>query len=386
MHVVIFNSRYWDRTLEAFYRELNSKKSKSLGFEAFKLPNDYSHLRNALTASLTKSLTLVGSFRNLEDPTSRPDEELLDLFRHSICPRLWILFFDLHHTPEDLILGKKTKLGNDFEVPGPDHFSEYNFFDMLAWPYEFFDPQILDLVNYKIPSEEIEHSLFAIAQAVETHKRLIDEFPHRMEFYHCIGRNELKQSFSLVPNFMKFDICIPGAPYITRRIAREFFSQRGFSVMRSDFGLAFLNLFLRLSNWICQLLMLPPESRWKLKSLIKFRYQTFQTGFCRFTWVDGSYLNYPVRKFIEVPLSGSIVLTGDSSVLRALGFLNDFNYRVLKLNNPNQISLRSMKMESSQIESSFKDLRRTIWEQHGAETRVAQLKTFLEKFCAPSDT
>jgi hypothetical protein len=287
---------------------------------------------------------------------------------------MWLLFFDLHHTPQDLLVGKKTDRNEAAGSTSHDSFTPLDYFDLLAWPYEHFEPIEISESFDGVADNDITD----VKRAYETQQVFISTFPDRLEFYHCVSKSEVVFSrwVSRLPKCFRFSII--GAPYLTRQLARKLLSASGYRIMPQFYFSRVLGFCLRLAAYLHRHLRPNVYAAWRIKSAIKFAYQVVLMSISRFTYVDGSLVNYPVRKYFEAPLAGAIMASPPSKTISALGFTPDKNYVAFHLGSSSFTdSKQGFFLAQSDKKRLIEESRELIANRHTVEKRTLQLRHFL---------
>ena len=98
----------------------------------------------------------------------------------------------------------------------------------------------------------------------------------------------------------------------------------------------------------------------------------------RYSYVDGSYLNYPVRKYFEFPISNSVIVSPNTDVLNSLGFIDQVNCFFLEKN----MSIEQLKVISNISKSEYNSIllasRKLISDNHQVTHRLDQLVEYLK--------
>lgn len=111
------------------------------------------------------------------------------------------------------------------------------------------------------------------------------------------------------------DFSVPGTPYVARRRALSILKASGCSLSRTR-KLPIIRILKRFS-------LNPPSKDW----LISNSRQTFcdEIRHSRISYTCGSRLNYPVRKYFEIPALGAVLVSTRCSGYEDLGFVHGVN-------------------------------------------------------------
>jgi hypothetical protein len=113
---------------------------------------------------------------------------------------------------------------------------------------------------------------------------------------------------------------------------------------------------------------------------LRFLNQSIISALSSFSWVDGSFLNYPVRKYIEMPLTRSIVISPRSSTLEALGFRHLENIVFLDLNKTDSEIEKIRQISRKKRTEIRNNALKLIEKNHDAETQISRLFEFIESY------
>ncbi len=373
-HVLIFNTSYVDASIESLYSVLPLTTIDGESWIGFFLPRDYEKLQIFLANQPIKSLSLIGSFRDLSAHLKTTNTFLENLFSNATVPRIWIMFFDLHHEPIDLIYGKKTPLDNRYRR----QFRFERYFDILAWGYEDFDSQLhKKFANSLSPIKNPE--LYRSEIADNTGTVLRASFANRIHFPHCINPTLIERTRVLMflPKIWK--LSIPGANYETRRRISRIANQE-------EIRLSPKNLFFKASGFlvkylerIASFLGYSGATFKPIKRTIMYHKMMLEASFSKYTWLDGSELEYPVRKFFEIPFSGSMPIIAPTPCLNNL---NLFDSRQV-IDDPEKLSHTLSILDSLSLVERFRlklHSQKVLLDMHTPECRFRQLSQYLNCF------
>jgi hypothetical protein len=264
-----------------------------------------------------KSISLMGNFQKMDKghiPLRVPDYQLYDLWHQLRIPKIWISsMIDLHLGINGMLFGKNTHTKHDAKQVAIDSF------DGLAWSYEHFNPD--ESVMNEVWTERLR-------LATETGDFLVKNFKNRLDFPWAVNFSTPKREF-----FAKFDFCIPGASYPTR-VAIEKSLSKSFTIAPYT---SRDNKLKKVVSTCTQLF--PPfrEIEIPIKTKLREINMNRLINSSKFTYVDGSYLNYFVRKYLEVTVSGSMLVCAPTDALNMYGFIENKNYIDVNffLQNPN---------------------------------------------------
>jgi hypothetical protein len=327
MDIIILNSKPWDRTIEALWKNLKSQKRNG-NWNGFKMPEDFQILTSYVAEHYDDidSLTLLGSFCDWENDDNGISITLKDIFANAKIPRVWVMLFDLHHTVNDLLHGTKSSIKRDTNGVTSIQIDPTLFFDCLAWGYEHVDfhnaPQESSFSDKKQYFEATR--TFRLAQ--ETWLNLCRYFPSRLAFYHCLDIGEISR---LKPSnlFRIYDLAIPGTLYATRLRARDLFFKSKFSITPSESISKFYGKLIQVLITLYKVWQVKNENRKReIKRKLSFSQLHTICQLSRFVWVDGSYLRYPVRKYFEIPALNAILMSPDNSAIKELGIFEDWQF------------------------------------------------------------
>jgi hypothetical protein len=369
--------------MEFLYKTLDEKSSPNLkSFKTFKMPEDFHKLNYAIKKGVINSLILVGSFVNWSDPTNKINISMMlkNIFVSTKTKRVWVIVTDLHHNANDLLNGEKSDKSKT-----PINFLKINFegkkyFDILAWTYELIN--LSKNSQFFTPSLETENMIEINTknQFIETQRILRDSFPSRMDFHHCVDLKEIQPWSSLFSKFKFFKFSIQGAPYSSRILMRNLLEQNNYMSNYYNYLDRFLNVLITYLVKVSETFFHSLRARWVFKNRVRFLKQLFLAGISRYSYVDGSYLNYPVRKYFEFPVSNSVVISPNTDVLKSLGFKDKINCFLLEKNTAIEEIKKISNISASEYSTILLASRKLISDNHQVTHRVEQLLRYLNNY------
>ena len=309
--------------------------------------------------SYYKSISLIGNFQKLDkncNPLREPDHDLLDFWTKLPAPRIWISsMVDLHLGINQMLFGKNTFS----ELDGKQIVSD--LFNGLAWAYEH------NKFNLENKGEMDEMwSKFWISAAT-THDFLIKKFENRLDFPWAVNPP------STNPNHKEkhYDFCIPGAEYPTRvRVEEQLGKYYKLAPYRQSDRI--IRSAIDMSSRIFRPIR---PKRVAIKKKLREINMNHHINLSNFTFVDGGPLNYFVRKYLEVVISGSTLICPPSHILKMYGLIENKHFLDANffLQYPRDVSTTFTKFD---LLPSF-DLT-FLLENHTFDARTLQLFSFLE--------
>ncbi len=346
------------------------------------MPEDFGKLVELCESTMPKSLTLVGSFK---DWPGHPNgvgvqEFLMRLFKSVEVPRVWNISFDLHHDLKDLFYGTKTSPSVLDEARNTLDVFLSDYFDMVAWGYENLDshhelPQFLNL-------EESERKMWTARhkQAVATQNAIKRQVFNRMDFFHVATIQEIPTLIRILSRLKLMKLTILGAPYPTRVFIQRVSSEINYSYRLVYLLTALLNFLEKAINKLVRILTRKSHNNFRIKIYLRFLKQTFIAGISTFSWVDGSSLNYPVRKYLEMPLCNSIVLTPYSPIIKAMGFEDNRTIHTVEIVDASE-RLRDIFSTPRKLRTHMRhEAKELVLKLHSPSQRLDQLRRFIESY------
>lgn len=159
-------------------------------------------------------------------------------------------------------------------------------------------------------------------------------------------------------------LAIPGAPYIYRERARKIAAQHGF-LHRAFPWMKIYSLANRLG--------LPMYDHWASLSLYQAQFIR-QLEQSRYIYTCGSAQKMHIRKHIEIPARGALMITAPLVGLERLGFQDEENCLVRM---PEQLpdTIARLRAEPDMVERIATAGQTLIWDWHRTESRAAQLRS-----------
>ena len=346
------------------------------------MPEDFAKLVEVCESTMPSSLTLVGSFKNWPGhPNGLEIQEfLMRLFKSAEIPRVWNISFDLHHDLKDLFYGTKTSPSVLDEARNSLDVFLSDYFNMVAWGYENLDThhELPQFLNLEESEREIWNSRHK--QAIATKKAIMSQVYNRMDFFHVATIQEIPTLIRILSCFKLMKLSILGAPYPTR-----VFIQRVSSEISNSYRLVrvlnvSLNFLEKAINKLVRILTRKSYNNVRIKIYLRYLKQTFIAGISTFSWVDGSSLNYPVRKYLEMPLCNSIVLTPYSPTIKAMGFEDNRTVNTVEILNASERLgdiFRTPRKLRKRMRNESKEL---VLKLHSPSQRLDQLRRFIESY------
>ncbi|MFZ4664231.1 MAG: glycosyltransferase family protein [Caldilineaceae bacterium] len=194
------------------------------------------------------------------------------------------------------------------------------------------------------------------------HTRLI-------EFIHCLDETE----FLPHPARKIWQLCIAGAPYPTRRIARRSAEQQ--LLLLAPYRLT--DFMLRKSFGWWGKWFAPDAASTQLIKARQMNQEQF-VKHARLNFVCGSGLKYPVRKFFEAPAAWSAMIAYPCTGFADYGFVDGQNVIV---SEPQAVGATARRLlQTKQIcDQLAKNGRETVHRLHRVEQRVTDLLTALTR-------
>jgi hypothetical protein len=368
--------------LAALHSTAINKTRGDQKFVAFKMPNDFDRLVHFISVSRYESLTLVGSFRSWSDDSKGDDiqDYLISVFKYSKLPRVWNICFDLHHDLNDLLYGNKTQLPNLHHSKNLLNEPLNQYFDMIAWGYEYLNrehelPEFLGVSGEERLIWTQRHK-----QALSTYDAITSQIHNRMDFFHVVSQSEIPWIVHLIKRLKVIKASSLGAPYPTRMFIRRFISQSFRSNTVASILISILNFLEKLINKFVRFLTRKSYNNLTVKSYVRFFKQTVISSLSAYSWVDGSSLNYPVRKYLEMPLCNSILVSPPSSTIEAMGFIDKESILFVELSeNTDQLN-RVLKLSGRERRRLYFNAREVVRRLHTPDVRLDQLRFFIENF------
>lgn len=312
-HLILFNSRHAslpgvkdvkDAFLAQRHQNLFVQEWPKLRSGGWK-----SHSREFTTA------TLFGNFEELDsnlNATGRGvDRELFDYWIKLGCIRIWnILPLDCHVGVQRMLAGKKYKPSLEQSIYID---AILKSIDVLAWPYEH-----LEATNNPQRGENAcPDTESQVLMNFETLTFLRTRFSKRIDFP---WTTPYVKKTRKCPIKVRYDICVPGQMYESRRASISKFNNLGFRLAPYDR----FDRFIRVCFYVLSKFPFPQNVQHGFQSGLRTKLRLANMKFfmrsSRFTFVDGGLLNYPVRKYFEAASIARRLLCQDQPFLDAYGF------------------------------------------------------------------
>jgi len=265
------------------------------------------------------SVLLIGDFSenfNYRRSGHNPYLPLIELWKtFDSIPKSWLTFADLHHGMKKILFGRSVE-NNTLNVE-LESFTKYfsETLGHLFWKYEgnSFSQ------DYDDPARpELRHSVMREIKSAFTHL-----FPRRVDTPKLICASEFITENKVMPAIKRpNDIFVPG---------RNYQSRDDFVLLTLRLGLKsppykFYDRVIRKSFAQIARFHVKQTSLTALEFWFRYQNQRYWTHRSRMTYTDGNHLDYFVRKFIEIPSSGGILITPSTEILKYYGFTPWIHY------------------------------------------------------------
>lgn len=235
------------------------------------------------------------------------DEDLIELWGRLDLPSVWLCFGDLHLGLTRLLLGKEIEVSDYRKTLS---YSIARTFQGIAWAFEH---QTFNLMDYSVESKSFDPAIEACLLH-SYHSEIRSLFSSRLDFPWAIdtSRREFHGKVG-----RRYRIAVPGKSYLARISFVDQCREHNLKIAPTEMSDRIIrSLFRRYRNLNCN----KEEDLRKIEMGIRYTAQQILLRHSEFGFTDGSRLNYFVRKFIEIPSSGSVLVTNMTSYLEAYGF------------------------------------------------------------------
>lgn len=309
--------------------------------------------------SAYKTYSLFGNFQKLDSrrfqPSNLVDFELIKTWKGFKKPRIWILsMIDLHLGVDKILFGKNTITslnGTNMIV---------DFFDSVVWSYEHNSFDFPLGKNQEDLWEKKRYNSYLAKSFIQKN------FKSRLDFPWAISSPDIN-----IHSKKKYDFIIPGAGYPTRKEVNEIL-RKNYRIAPYIFSERLINRSISVGSKLIPkirhdaVLYRSKLREVNMKNLIKMS---------KYAYVDGSALQYFVRKYLEVLALGTTMISPESNALTMYGFKKNIHFieKYEFLLNPTKYLERF-----NDIKLRYEDTTKLINQNHTFEVRVRQLYEFLE--------
>lgn len=212
------------------------------------------------------------------------------------------------------------------------------------------------LLKEEIDRELTESSLALFEGAKDNLLKLIGNNVV-IECPHCVSATEQYSKKK------KWDICIPGASYLTRQKAIQ-------SIQKSKLKIAPFRIAMVVKSRI-EMIM---RSFLNRKQYILFGYKLIQflCASSKISYVDGSALRYFVRKFVEIPMYNTAMLCYPSKDMHDYGFVDGENC-VYCLPDEAGIKAKELIADKNKMKRLRENALQNVLKNHTTQVRAQQL-------------
>jgi len=262
------------------------------------------------------SLILVGDFADNSDTSSgtKLNLELIELWTSLSIQKSWVLLNDLHFGVEKLLLGKNNSISEKLNSSESIVNVLCSSIDKLFWRHEQNDYK--DFTQDYLYEDRLKHRLLNDIKTEFTQK-----FRHRIDLPVLMRPKEFVDFKSIKStNKRKYDYFIPGREYESRKDFKKMLSSTSFTSGPYFFVDSAIRRY---------------SSRLQKINLKYFKDKEFQMRYLnqryfiansKFTYTDGNHVDYLVRKFLEIPASGGLLVAPNSSITSMYGFKPWINF------------------------------------------------------------
>lgn len=313
---------------------------------------------------------------------SQPDYQILILdpgfvsYDEKLKPEYYIKYFKnstndiLHFDPKEI--SKHAKKYQEFFIESSAHKFTFTTWD----PYDISDK----ILNFLVKSNTYILDIFG-----DKLSEYINQLKYNSKF-----NNFFKSSFN--DNWIKFEekyrhkiISFPHAifssyfsylPLDRRRnkfsIIGVLYPERKEVISVLSFNLRFILFIKRIIEFL--------KYKFKIKTNYsqlmnrKYKYQNLIER-SKFSFVSGSPLRYPVRKYFEVPAKGSISIGWTCNGFKNLGFVNGENFLIAE-DKETLLKYLNIK-DSKKLQKIANNARKLVFDKHSDYARIAQLSESL---------
>lgn len=297
MHLPGFGSLMYE------FRQVNSSLVETLDIRSKAVPS-------VSQLSRYNSLILVGDFADNSKSHSGKslNSELIKLWTSIQIQKSWLCLNDLHIGIEKLLLGKNNNEINDFNSRRTLLNDLSSSTDKLFWRYE--QNNYEDFSRDHLYESRLKHRLLN-----EIKCEFIEKFQKRIDLPILLRPSEFVNigSIKSMTN-RKYDYFIPGRRYDSRDEFRQKLSKSNY--VTGPYSL--VDRFIRRST--SKLHKLNFKFSKNLEFKLRYINQKYFIANSKFTYTDGNHVNYLVRKFIEIPASGGLLVAPRDSIITSYGF------------------------------------------------------------------
>jgi hypothetical protein len=221
-------------------------------------------------------------------------QEALEVLLTASVAKLFMTYFDLHDQKNlPLLAALKGRV------------------DAISWLFEK-RPRTVG----EVPPQYLDDWMRSHLETNTTWQQITRDFPVRIELPFAIERSEFFRDDAA----HVWDVCVPGASYATRRVAAA--SARGGGLRVPPFGS--LSRVVGLGTRAAAR-VLPPRRASDLAIRLQHQLQASLTRTAPVSFVCGSGLAYPVRKFFEIPAARALMIAYPCVGFEDYGFRDGVN-------------------------------------------------------------
>lgn len=245
-----------------------------------------------------------------------------------------------------------------------------NRVNAICWSFHDFpfDPDV-DPIKYG--SCFLATSNSSGRKVYDTWKEVVDTIPIKITLLHCLSHQEMRVKASS----KKWEFSVPGASYVTRKIAKD--SGKTLGLTMPDYSA----MFRWLINAPYQL-----YSRLTTKAFSAKLYQRISSNLFRYvisrsevSFACGSELKYFVRKFLEIPAEFTAMVAVPTVGFRDYGFIDGTHFLGTE---PEEAGTKAKYLIDNRNYSDklVQNAWNLVTEKHSASERVTQILSCIKAF------
>lgn len=376
-HLFILNSELSDDSLLAMkvkLKEMNCKRKSQITFIDLAESSV-----NKVIGCQWRTISVIGNVGSNGRLNGRVESyKLREFLRSQKCPRLWILHHDIANSVKNLLYGKKSFSETKIHTWNPIEIvkSEANpreYFDFLAWNDEYTrTKEMQDFEHTEKGSTKVTDLEQRLNLARKTIKELKRLFPTRIPYYHTLEKREIKRTIG-VPRYWNF--CVVGESYSSRVFVEHVINGKKIKLapfLKTD------ALIRRISFEITRVFLKLFKRHFQLRKILRKFNQNIIFRTSTFAWVDGGYFGGFVRRFLEAPSKGAVVVCPQMEVANRLGFRNRINCIYVDVTKVNQELEEISLLSQRQIRGIQRSMRELLLKNFTVDVSIGNFLHVLE--------
>ncbi len=240
----------------------------------------------------------------------------------------------------------------------------------ICWPYHTF-PFNPDIDTVKYGSTFLTENQTSGKKVYEIWNEIVQTIPINISLPHCLSATEMRKK----PSAKRWDFTVPGASYITRKIAFE--SGKKAQLKMPDYRL--LYRWLVNAPYQCYSRVTTKSMSTKMHQRISSDLFSYLISRSKVSFSCGSELKYFVRKFLEIPAEYTAMVAIPTNDFKNYGFVDGVHYMATEPAEAGEKAKYLIKNKEV-AEKLVQNAWNLVAEKHSTAIRVEQVLSCIDFF------